>query len=61
MSWEWQIRIFVDEIKNKYDKCWNFRQAQVGWNKPVVIRNWQYKTRYFYKTDEVYKKLFSNM
>lgn len=58
-DWKWQIRLFVDEIKRKYEISWNFRQAQVAWNKPAVLKTWSYKTRYYYKTEKIYRILFS--
>lgn len=57
-TWQEQIKLFVNEIKTKYDICWNFRQAQVAWNNPSVIKTWSYKTRYFYRTEEIYRILF---
>ena len=55
---KWQIKIFVNEIKTKFEICKNFRQAQVAWNNPSVLNSWSYKTRYFYKTEEIYNNLF---
>lgn len=57
-SYEGQIRLLIDEIKRKYDMCGNFRQAQTAWNKPAVLRSWNYKTVYFYQTEKVFEKLF---
>jgi len=57
-DWQWQIKIFVDEIKVKYEISKNFRQAQVAWNNPSVLRTWMYKTKYFYDIENKYNLLF---
>lgn len=57
-DWQSQIKIFVDEIRVKYDLSWNFRQAQVAWNNPSVLRTWSYKTKYFYDIENKYNLLF---
>ena len=55
---KWQIKIFVNELKTRFDKYWNFRQVQTSWNNPSVLSTWSYKTRYFYKTEEIFNNLF---
>lgn len=57
-NWEWQIRALVDEVNANYEKYKNIDRAQVGWNHPAAMRSGKYKTKYYYKMQDI-RKLFT--
>lgn len=55
-DWRGQIEIFANEIWGKYQITNNFSQAQVAWNQPSVLKSGQYKTKYYFKLQNIYNK-----